>query len=131
MACFLVSAAEAAVVTVVEKMEEKKEVSQAEKENEVSEVTIPLSRKLKWLSYMLWGGALLLAFEHLWHGEIAPFFPFLTAMSNPADAAEMFTEMATAGVTMALLITLVWAGICIAANAIVKRAENNKAESRA
>lgn len=123
MACFLVSAAEAAVVTVVEKVEEKKEMESA-KEDKAPETVIPLSRKLKWLSYMLWGGAILLAFEHIWHGEVAPFFPFLTAMSNPADAAEMFTEMATVGVSMAVLITLVWVGICIAANAIVKRKDS-------
>ena len=57
---------------------------------------------------MLWGGAILLAFEHLWHGEIVPWFPFLTAMADPADAMEMFHEMATVGVTMAVLITVVW-----------------------
>lgn len=122
MACFLVSAAEAVVATAVEKAEEKKELKTVEENaNEVAEVTIPLSRKLKWLTYMLWGGAFLLAFEHIWHGEVVPWFPFLTAMSNPGDAAEMFHEMATVGVAMALLITVVWIGMCIAANAIVKR----------
>lgn len=121
MACFLVSAAEAAVVTVVEKAEEKKEMSAATNTEKTGEVTIPLSRKLKWLTYMLWGGAVLLAFEHIWHGEVVPWFPFLTAMSSPADAAEMFHEMATVGVAMAVLITVVWIGMCIAANAIVKR----------
>jgi hypothetical protein len=33
----------------------------------------------------------------------------------------MFHEMATVGVAMAVLITVVWIGMCIAANAIVKR----------
>ena len=122
MACFLVSAAEAAVVTAVEKAEEKKELKAVQNGiGSAQEVTIPLSRKLKWLTWMLWGGAVLLAFEHIWHGEVVPWFPFLTAMADPADAAEMFHEMATVGVCMALLITVVWIGMCIAANAIVKR----------
>jgi hypothetical protein len=122
MACFLVSAAEAVVVTAVEKAEEKKELQAIETgvAKEI-EVKVPLSRKLKWLTYMLWGGAVLLAFEHVWHGEVVPWFPFLTAMSDPADAAEMFHEMATVGVTMAALITVVWLGMCKAADAIVKR----------
>ena len=37
-----------------------------------------------------------------------PWFPFLIAASNPTDAAEILHEMATAGVTMALLVTAVW-----------------------
>ena len=53
---------------------------------------------------MLWGGAALLAFEHVWHGEVVPYFPFLTAATDPADRAQMLREMATVGVTMAALI---------------------------
>lgn len=123
MACFLVTAAEAAVVTAVEKAEEKKELNTAEQgmTGVAGEAVIPFSRKLKWLTYLLWGGAVLLAFEHIWHGEVVPFFPFLTAMSDVADRAEMLHEMATVGVAMAVLITLVWAGMCLAADAIVKR----------
>ena len=130
MACFLVSAAEAVVVTAVEKAEEKKELKDLEAGKVSTENKIPWSRKLRWLTYLLWGGAVLLAFEHIWHGEVVPWFPFLTAMSNPGDAAEMFHEMATVGVSMAALITVVWIGICIAADAIVKRpaAEQESAE---
>ena len=58
---------------------------------------------------MLWGGSGLLAFEHLWHGEISPFFPFLTAASDPTDRAEMLHEMATSGSAMAVTVTAVWA----------------------
>lgn len=121
MACFLVSAAEAAVVTVIEKAEEKKEEKALETNMDQMEEVIPLSRKLKWLRNLLLGGAVLLAFEHIWHGEVVPWFPFLTAMSDPADAAEMFHEMATVGLSMALLITVVWIGMCLAANVIVKK----------
>ncbi len=123
MACFLVSAAEAVVVTAVEKNEKKKEdeIKQSSESVLTEEVKIPFSRKLKWLTYMLWGGSALLAFEHIWHGEVVPWFPFLTAMSNPTDAAEMFYEMATVGVCMAVLITVVWFVMCRVADTIVKR----------
>lgn len=124
MACFIVSAAEAVVVKTVEKVEEKKEINRAESGEEVSSTRIPLSKKLKWLSYMLMGGSFLLMFEHIWHGEIVPWFPFLSAMADQADMMEMFHEMATVGVCMALLITFVWAGICIVADRIVSRAED-------
>ena len=88
---------------------------------------IPLSRKLNWLNYMLWGGAVLLAFEHIWHGEVTPWFPFLTAMSDPQDASEMFHEMATVGVSMSVLVTGIWAVMCAAADAVVKRAKEARA----
>ncbi len=123
MACFIVSAAEAVVVKAVEKAEEKKEAKR-EEAGEVSTRRIPLSRKLSWLSYMLLGGSFLLMFEHIWHGEIVPWFPFLTAMSDHADMMEMFHEMATVGVCMALLITFVWAGICIVAERIARREDS-------
>ena len=131
MACFLVSAAEALVVTAVEKVEEKKEAKAVEAGEKNETPHIPLSRKLKWLTWMLWGGVILLAFEHLWHGEIAPYFPFLTAMSDPGDTAEMLHEMATVGVCMALLITAVWVVMCIAADAIVKRPDTAEARETA
>lgn len=125
MACFLVSAAEAAVVKAVEKHEEKVETQAAVSESAVNEAEvepkIPMSRKLKWLTRLLIGGAVLLAFEHVWHGEVVPWFPFLTAMSDPADTAEMLHEMATVGVSMAVLITAVWFVMCKVADALVKK----------
>lgn len=113
MACFLVSAAEAAVVTATEKAVAKNGATQ--------EGCIPFTKKLKWLSNMLWGGSALLAFEHIWHGEVVPWFPFLTAMSNPADTAEMLAEMGTIGVTMAALITAVWGGMVLVTNSVEKK----------
>jgi len=129
MACFLVSAAEAVLATAATKAVEKKE--REEKVLQVSfdgtnveRVTkIPFSRKLTWLNRMLWGGSALLMFEHVWHGEVVPFFPFLTAASNPEDTAEMLHEMATVGVSMAVLITVVWLGIVGVTSLIEKRAE--------
>ena len=115
MACFLVSAAEAVVVTAASKTAEKKGSAQTQKER------LPFVRKLKWLSNMLWGGSALLAFEHGWHGEVVPWFPFLTAMNNPADTAEMLTEMGSIGVTMALLITVIWGGMVLVTNSMEEK----------
>ena len=42
-------------------------------------------------------------------------------MSDPEDMMEMFKEMATVGVCMALLITFVWGIICFAVSVIEKR----------
>ena len=117
MACFLVSGAEAVVVTAAEKVLEKKGAGE-----NVQVSALPFVRKLKWLSNMLWGGSLLLAFEHVWHGEVTPFFPFLTAMSDPADTAEMLAEMGSIGVLMAVLITAVWVGMVLVTNAMEKKA---------
>ena len=121
MACFIVSAAEAAVVTVVKKHEEKKEQNINKTVTEDQAVKIPMSKKLGWLNNMLLGGSALLMFEHVWHGEVVPWFPFLTAMYDKADTAEMLHEMATVGVCMAVLITAVWVCMCVVADAIVKR----------
>ena len=128
MACFLVSAAEAVVVTAVKKIEEKHEEKVIESGATVPEKTkIPFSRKLSWLIYMLVGGAILLAFEHVWHGEVVPWFPFLTAMNDPGETSEMLHEMATVGVTMAGIITVVWIGMCIVADRIVRRSDDKEA----
>ncbi len=131
MACFIVSAAEAVAVTVIEKAEKKKELSSENIKNaDPEKVKIPLSRKLKWLRNMLWGGVVLLAFEHIWHGEVVPWFPFLTAASNPGDLAEMLSEMASVGVVMAALITVVWIGICFAADAIMRRSADTSSNAK-
>ena len=116
MACLLVPAAEAIITTAATKVLEKTEPA-------TSEMKIAFSRKMKWLSNMLWGGSALLAFEHVWHGEITPWFPFLTAAGNPADAMEMLHEMATAGVSMALLVTAVWGVMVAVTGAMEKKAK--------
>jgi hypothetical protein len=76
---------------------------------------IKWSRRLGWLNKMLWGGSILLALEHIWHGEIIARAPFLTAMQNPADTATMLHEMATVGVAMAVAITAIWGIIVLVA----------------
>ncbi len=112
MACFLVPVGEAIVTTVIQKVVEKKEKKE-KKENEsegeqTKRIGFTWGRRLRWLNSMLWGGSVLLAFEHLWHGEIVPWPPFLTAMENPADIAPMLHEMATFGTAMAVTITIIW-----------------------
>lgn len=124
MACFLVPVAEAVVTTVTEKVikhKEKKRESVEGSAPEAGRKKNAFSAKLGWLNKMLWGGSALLAFEHLWHGEISPHFPFLTAVEN-GETAKMLLEMGTVGVAMAALVTLVWAGIVGVTCLIEKRA---------
>ncbi|MBQ1564867.1 MAG: hypothetical protein IIZ82_01935 [Clostridia bacterium] len=126
MACFLVPMTEAIVTTIAQKVIESKEKKTGMKtvtsaDGFTMEKT-PFSKKLGWLNKMLWGGSALLAFEHVWHGEVVPYFPFLTAASDPADAAEMLHEMGTAGVAMAAIVTVVWIGMLLVSKSLEKRA---------
>ena len=129
MACFLIPMTEAIVTTIAQKVIEKNE-----KKAGVQTVTsadgftmekTPFSKKLGWLNKMLWGGSVLLAFEHVWHGEVVPWFPFLSAAESAEDTAEMLHEMGTVGVTMALLVTAVWGGMLCISHAIEKRAQKD------
>lgn len=129
MACFLVPAAEAVVVTAVAcgmKAKEKKAPAlnnsvAADAADTVKNVKIAVSAKLMWLANLLWGGCLLLCYEHIWHGEVVPWFPFLTAMSSAEEASVMLSEMRAVGGIMAGEITAVWVLIVLAANVIVRR----------
>jgi hypothetical protein len=115
MACFIVPGTEAIVASVVKKIVDKKEAKRkaaglpTEAECAESEGRLSWHTKLSWLENMLWGGAALLALEHIWHGEVVFYPPFLSAMSSPADTAAMLHEMATVGVSMAVAVTAVWA----------------------
>jgi hypothetical protein len=106
MACFLVPAGEAIVTTVVQKVVENREKKVGGERGE--KTGLNWSRKLGWLNKLLWGGTVLLALEHVWHGEVVPWPPFLTAMENPADVAPMLHELATIGVVMAITVTVIW-----------------------
>ncbi|MBQ9388064.1 MAG: hypothetical protein IJU01_05325 [Lachnospiraceae bacterium] len=127
MACFVVPGAEAVVVTaayfVAKKREQKLELLKLDNtaRYETAEPRITWSKRLGWLLALLWGGVLLLAFEHFWHGEVVPFPPFLTAMSSPEDTAEMLAEMGSVGVSMAVTVTAVWGLICAVAEAKVRK----------
>ena len=116
MACFTVPAAEAIITTIAGKIVKNKEIKSGEHPK------VLFSTKIGWLNKMLWGGSALLAFEHVWHGEVVPFFPFLTAVKD-GNAAEMLHEMATAGVCMALLVTAVW-GVMVGVSSIIEKRPN-------
>ncbi len=107
MACFLVPAAQAVATTIAQKAMGKE---MAEK------------MKIKWLNGMLWGGVVVLAVEHVWHGEIVPWPPFLTAMENPAEIGPMLNEMAVIGGTMTLTITFVWMVMVIISHVLARKA---------
>lgn len=119
MACFIVPGAEAIIAAAASKIinvrEEKGHISHDEN-------TIKLSEKLGWLAKLSGGGSALLAFEHLWHGEISPFFPFITAAADPEQTSIMLHEMATSGVAMSLLVTAVWIGMVAVKSAAARKA---------
>lgn len=125
MACFVVPAVEAIITTVAAKAlkakEKKEDAALSLSDGSVEETTkIRFSTKLGWLNKLLWGGSALLAFEHVWHGEVVPYFPFLTAVEN-GETAEMLAEMGSAGVLMAVLVTAVWGGMLAVSSVIEKR----------
>ncbi|MBP1758910.1 MAG: hypothetical protein H6Q61_1159 [Firmicutes bacterium] len=115
MACFLAPAAGAIAVTIIQKKLKSKEDKTGQK-YPCSEIS--WSQKLNWLKTLLWGGVFLLAIEHIWHGEVVPWPPFLTAMNNPADIAPMLGEIATVGVCMAVLVTAAWGAMVFLAGRI-------------
>lgn len=126
MACFIAPVTEAIVTTITEKVLHSHE---CKAEHEGKELTCKFSEKLGLLNKMLWGGSALLAFEHIWHGEVVPFFPFLTAANDPETAQVMLHEIATSGVAMAALVTAVWAGILCIGAAVRKKAGKTAKES--
>lgn len=96
MACFTIPLAEGIILSVAKKVAFK---------NNADSV---IKAKLEHLENMLYGGSFLLAIEHIYHGEVVLYPPFLTAMKNPEDIPEMLHEMATVGVSMAVIVTVVW-----------------------
>ncbi|MEM3402875.1 MAG: hypothetical protein QW179_00055 [Candidatus Hadarchaeales archaeon] len=72
-------------------------------------ITTLLSRKtshrwcLGWLNALLWGGVVMLAVEHIAHGEVVPYPPFLTA-----GLSEVLPEMLGIGVPMTISIVALW-----------------------
>lgn len=127
MACFVVPMTEAVVTTVAQrimKAHEKEEKLSPDMDCAEGVNKIPFSVKLGWLNRLLWGGSALLAFEHLWHGEIVPFFPFLTAVAD-GEVSGMLAEMSTTGVMMAVLVTVVWAGMLLVSSTMEKHMLNN------
>jgi len=96
MACFLVPTGTAIVTTAMRKK-------------------VPEKYHINWLNSMLWGGVVMLAVEHLSHGEVVPYPPFLTA-----GLPEVLPEMLRIGVPMTLSIFLIW-GIMVTVAARVNK----------
>ena len=76
--------------------------------------------RLGWLNRLLWGGVVLLAVEHIWHGEVVPWPPFLTAMKDPGEAIVMLKEMAMIGIPMAVFVTIIWVALLLVTRAMEK-----------
>ncbi len=129
MACVIVPAIEAVAVTAAAQIiaHQAKKVVKSPLYVTGSEITekanrkLEVSKKLMWLAKLLLGGSFLLIFEHVWHGEIVPWFPFFTAAASPETASVMLHEMMTVGVTMSVLVTLVWGAMLIVSALFEKR----------
>jgi hypothetical protein len=99
MACFIVPMSVAIVLGAIRKK-------------------IPSALHINWLIALLGGGVVALAVEHIAHGEVVLYPPFLTAMSSPVETAMMLNEMATIGSVMAVVCVLIWAGMIYLASRI-------------
>jgi hypothetical protein len=98
MACFLVPTTVAIVTTAASKK-------------------VPEKYHMNWLNAMLWGGVVMLTVEHVAHGEVVPYPPFLTASLD-----KVLPEMLKVGVPMTLAILLVW-GIMVTVAAMMSKRE--------
>ena len=112
MACFTAPLAAAVAAGIARRTVAAKDPNQPE--------TISWATKLGWLEKLSFGGCALLAFEHIWHGEIIFQFPFLTGVRD-GNTAEVLREIATVGGAMTALILAVWIGMLVVSSAIVKR----------
>ena len=132
MACFTITAAEALVVTAAQvtvKVLENKGVIKYSTDENGTVVDTKWSKKIGILNGMLWGGSVLLALEHIFHGEVAFYPPFLTAMETPESTAEMLQEMGTVGVTMAIALTAIW-GIGLLVHHFLKNRKVKEVEAK-
>lgn len=74
---------------------------------------IPAKYHINWLLSLLGGGVVALVMEHIAHGEIILYPPFLTAMNTPSNTAVMLQEMATIGIGMTVVCTTVWVAMVV------------------
>ncbi len=121
MACFLAPAGVAIVTTVVQKVVKNKEKRSGAGEQAES-AGGKWTQRLRWLNTMLWGGVILLCLEHIWHGEVVPWPPFLTAMQTPGEVGSMLREIAIYGTTMTAVIIVAW-GILVGVTELRARAQ--------
>ena len=114
MACFAVSAtagiAAAVARHVVKHHEKKLELEGKTQLPEKFGSDVKWSKKLGYLELTLFSGSFVLALEHILHGEVVPFPPFLTAAGEGPEAIqEMLIEMGTVGVAMLVILLVAWA----------------------
>lgn len=96
MACFLAPMATAVAITAIRRK-------------------FSLKWHINWLISMLWGGVIMLAVEHIAHGEIVLYPPFLTKGLD-----EVLPEILKLGVPMSLLVFIVWLAMVGIANWLEK-----------
>lgn len=125
MACFTVPLAEAVIVTAVKAFAFKRTSDSTISEARANKIK-SIKEKISVLQKMLYGGSFLLAIEHIYHGEVVLYPPFLTAVNNPQDIPGMLHEMSTVGVGMAALVTAVW-GLAWGAVSLFRRFAGRKA----
>lgn len=89
MACFLVPMGVAIITTAIRKK-------------------FPKELHVEWFNLMLYGGVLMLAVEHIAHGEIVPYPPFLTKGID-----EIIPEMIRFGLPMTIFVFIAYCGIVI------------------
>ena len=134
MACFLVSATvgigTAVARHIVKHHEKKLELEGRVQVPEKFGSDVKWSQKLSYLELTLFSGSFVLALEHILHGEVVPFPPFLTAASDPADTAEMLSEMGTVGVAMLVTLIAAWAiGVFVVDYFKFKKRKENRKEA--
>ncbi|MEM2004326.1 MAG: hypothetical protein QXQ37_06695, partial [Nitrososphaerota archaeon] len=101
MACFLVPMTIGIILTILEKMTGHRLLERL---------------RVDILNALLLGGSAILGFEHLWHGEVVPWPPFLTAMTNPTEIPVMLHEMMTVGLALTATTTALWLSIIMLIN---------------
>jgi len=74
----------------------------------------PKKWHMDWLNIMLWGAVTMLALEHIAHGEIILYPPFLTA-----GLFEIMPEMLAVGGPMAIFSVTIWAGMVLINDALI------------
>jgi hypothetical protein len=115
MACFIVPSVLAVIVSIVRRIVK----------GSLKELNLGL------LEGLLWGGAGILALEHVWHGEVVPWPPFLTAMQSPGEWVVAIHEILTVGTAMTLTTVGVWGGILLFNRLRILRLEKLVTERKA
>lgn len=97
MACFLAPTTAAIVISTIRKK-------------------VPFKYHINWLISMLWGGVIMLAVEHISHGEVVLYPPFLTA-----GFWNVLPEILKVGVPMTLAIVVVWLVMVFVAEKVLNK----------